>query len=126
MHSIIFVDPPKFNTLTIVHMLNTTGQELRKEFSNNEEVCRHVIGLFQLMSNKQRFRIVCILSRGNFCVNEIAQILGTDKLSNISQQLKVLRLAGVIKCDRQEKKMVYSLMDDRFKDIIHFLKSNYM
>ncbi len=107
-------------------MLNTTGQELRKEFSNNEEVCRHVIGLFQLMSNKQRFRIVCILSRGNFCVNEIAQILGTDKLSNISQQLKVLRLAGVIKCDRQEKKMVYSLMDDRFKDIIHFLKSNYM
>ncbi len=107
-------------------MLNIVGQELRKEFSNNEEVCRHVIGLFQLMSNKQRFRIVCILSRGQFCVNEIAQILGTDKLSNISQQLKVLRLAGVIRSDRDEKKMVYSLVDDRFKDVIYFLKQNYL
>ena len=107
-------------------MLNTVGKELKKEFSNNEEVCRHVIGLFQLMSNKQRFRIVCILSRGEFCVNEIAQILGTDKLSNISQQLKVLRLAGVIKSERDEKKMVYSLVDDRFKEVIQFLKHNYL
>jgi DNA-binding transcriptional ArsR family regulator len=107
-------------------MLNPIGLELRREFSDNEEVCRHVIGLFQLMSNKQRFRIVCILSRGSFCVNEIAQILGTDKLSNISQQLKVLRLAGVIKCERDEKKMVYSLQDERFRDIIGFLKQNYL
>lgn len=107
-------------------MLNKVGQELKKEFSNNEEVCRHVIGLFQLMSNKQRFRIVCILSRGEFCVNEIAHILGTEKLSNISQQLKVLRLAGVIKSERDEKKMVYSLVDDRFKEVINFLKDNYL
>jgi ArsR family transcriptional regulator len=106
-------------------MLSNIGQELKQEFSNNDEVCRHVIGLFQLMSNKQRFRIVCILSRGNFCVNEIAHILGTDKLSNISQQLKVLRLAGVVKCERDEKKMIYSLVDDRFREVIGFLKQNY-
>ena len=107
-------------------MLNIIGQELHQEFSKNEEVCRHVIGLFQLMANKQRFRIVCILSRGTFCVNEIAQILGTDKLSNLSQQLKVLRLAGVIKCERDSKKMIYSLQDDRFRDIISFLRDKYM
>lgn len=107
-------------------MLNPVGQQLHDEFARNEEVCRHVIGLFQLMANKQRFRIVCILSRGKFCVNEIAEILGTEKLSNISQQLKVLRLAGVIECERDSKKMIYSMKDDRFKEIIHFLKSSYM
>ena len=106
-------------------MLNHIGQELQEEFANNEEVCRDVIGLFQLMSNKQRFRIVCILSRGDFCVNEIAKILGTSKISNISQQLKVLRLAGVIRSERDEKKMVYSLADERFRQIITFLKANY-
>ena len=70
--------------------------------------------------------IVCILSRGEFCVNEIAQILGTEKLSNISQQLKVLRLAGVIKSERDEKKMIYSLADERFREVINFLKQNYV
>lgn len=107
-------------------MLNTVGQEIHAEFARNEEVCRHVIGLFQLMANKQRFRIVCILSRGEFCVNEIAAILGTDKLSNISQQLKVLRLAGAIQCKRDSKRMIYSMRDDRIRGIIMFLKQNYM
>ena len=107
-------------------MLNPIGKELHAEFSRNEEVCRHVIGLFQLMSNKQRFRIVCILSRGDFCVNEIASILGTDKVSNLSQQLKVLRLAGVIRSERDEKRMVYSLVDNRFRELIGFLKERYI
>ena len=106
-------------------MLNPIGQELHAEFARNEEVCHHVIGLFQLMSNKQRFRIVCILTRGNFCVNEIAAILGTDKLSNISQQLKVLRLAGVIQCERDSKRMIYSMKDERIRAIITFLKEHY-
>jgi len=107
-------------------MLNTVGQELQQEFAASEEVCRHVIGLFQLMANKQRFRIVCILTRGEFCVKEIAEILGASKVSNISQQLKVLRLAGVIRCRREEKRMVYSLVDDRVREVIRFLKTKFI
>lgn len=107
-------------------MLNHTGQELQREFAHNEEVCRHVIGLFQLISNKQRFRIVCILSRGDFCVKEIAEILQTDKLSNLSQHLKMLRLAGVIRGERDEKRMVYSLADERVREVIGFFKAKYL
>jgi len=106
-------------------MLNSLGKELRHEFSKSEEMCGQVIDLFQLMSNKQRFRIVCILSRGEFCVTEIAEILGTEKVSNISQQLKVLRLAGVIRCRREEKNMVYSLVDQRLRKVLDYLKSIY-
>jgi len=106
-------------------MLNDVGKELRQEFERSEEMCGQVIDLFQLMANKQRFRIVCILSRGEFCVNEIAEILCADKVSNISQQLKVLRLAGVIKCRREEKFMMYSLVDHRLREILGFLKRVY-
>ena len=106
-------------------MLNEVGKELRSEFEASEEMCGQVIDLFQLMSNKQRFRIVCILSRGDFCVNEIAEILCAEKVSNISQQLKVLRLAGVIRCRREEKFMVYSLVDDRMREVLGFLKQIY-
>jgi len=106
-------------------MLNEVGKELQSEFEASEEMCGQVIDLFQLMSNKQRFRIVCILSRGEFCVNEIAEILGADKVSNISQQLKVLRLAGVIRCRREEKFMVYSLVDNRLRMVLEHLKQVY-
>ena len=107
-------------------MLNQLGKELQREFASNEEVCRHVIGLFQLIANKQRFRIVCILSRGEFCVKEMAEILGTEKLSNLSQHLKMLRLAGVIRCEREEKRMVYALADERVRDVIGFFKEKYL
>lgn len=103
-------------------MLNPVGEELKKEFRENEEMCAHIIDLFQLISNKHRFRIVCILSRGDFCVTEIAEILGTDKLSNLSQQLKILRLAGIISSHREEKNMIYRLSDERMRRIIAFLR----
>ena len=57
---------------------------------------------------------------------QIAEILGTDKLWTISQQLKVLRLAGVIECERDAKRMIYSMKDERFREIIDFLKHSYM
>ena len=107
-------------------MLNEIGQELRREFAQNEEVCRHVIGLFQMVSHKTRFRIVCILSRSEFCVAEIAEILGTTKLSNLSQQLKILRLAGIIESRREEKRMIYSLADERVREVIGFFKEKYL
>lgn len=107
-------------------MLNQVGQELQEEFARNEEVCRHVIGLFQMISHKTRFRIVCILSRGEFCVKDIAEILKTDKLSNLSQQLKILRLSGIIESRRDEKRMIYSLSDDRVREVISFFKEKYL
>ena len=58
--------------------------------------------------------------------SEIAEILGMDKLSNLSQQLKVLRLAGIIQCHREEKQMVYTLNDERVRDMIGYFKAKYL
>ena len=107
-------------------MLNPVAQELQAEFDRNEEVCRNVIGIFQLIANKQRFRIACILSRGDFCVSEIAEILRTEKRSNLSQQLKILRLAGIVDCERCERRMVYRLADPRLWEVLDFFKTKYL
>lgn len=94
-------------------------------FKRNEAVCERVIGLFQLFSNKGRFRIICLLARGEFCVNEIAEVVG-GKISNISQQLKILALSGAIERRRDERRILYALKDKRLRKTIQFLQSQFL
>jgi hypothetical protein len=56
----------------IVEMTAAQLQQIKAEFESNQMVCEQVIGLFQLLSNKVRFRIVCMLLQGEACVQEIA------------------------------------------------------
>ena len=99
---------------------------MRDEFKANNALCQKVIQLIQLISNKTRFRIVCILARSEFCVNEIAEIVDEGKLSNISQQLRILALAGIIEKRREEKKIIYRLVDDRVRDLIGYFREKYL
>ncbi|QXD25203.1 metalloregulator ArsR/SmtB family transcription factor [Opitutia bacterium ISCC 51] len=107
-------------------MLNETGREIKKEFQSNEALCVGLIGIFQLIANKCRFRIVCTLTRGEFCVNDIAEIIGETKVSNISQHLKMLRLAGLISSRREEKRVVYRLADDRIRGMVEYFRGQYL
>ncbi len=102
------------------------NQELKDAFQKNEEPCGHVITLFQLLSNKTRFRIVCLLARGEFCVNEIVRAVCAGKLSNVSQQLKILALAGVVERRRQDRKILYSLKDRRVRNTVQFLRKQFL
>jgi DNA-binding transcriptional ArsR family regulator len=107
-------------------MLNEIGQKIQREFQANNAPCQRVIGLIQLISNKARFRIICVLSHGEFCVKEIAEILGEGKMSNISQQLKILTLAGVVDRRREEKKIIYRLVDHRMRDLIAYFREHFL
>ncbi len=98
----------------------------KKLFRKNEAVCQRVIGLFQLLAHKGRFRIVCLLARGEFCVNEITEVVSEGKHSNISQQLKMLALAGVIERRREQQHILYRLKDDRVRTVIEFLQGQFL
>ncbi len=95
-------------------------------FNRNEAVCGRVLGLLQLLSNKTRFRIVCLLLRGEFSVNEIVEVVSEGQLSNVSQQLKVLTLAGIIERRRLKRQILYTLKDERVKDLIQFLQQQFL
>jgi DNA-binding transcriptional ArsR family regulator len=103
-----------------------TKKNIKELFSRNMAVCQKVIDVLSLFSNKTRFRILCALAEGDFCVNDLLEMIGLGKISNISQQLKLLTLAGVLEKQRDKQRIIYCLKDERVRQLIDFLKSTYM
>ena len=101
-------------------------QSIKEEFRNGQAVCEQVVGLFHLLSNKIRFRIVCTLLRGEACVQDLVEVLGLDQMSNVSQQLRMLRLAGLVTKRRDGKQSLYRVADDRIGGLIEFMRRHYL
>jgi ArsR family transcriptional regulator len=80
--------------------------------------------MFELFSNEFRFKILCLLSGGERCVQEIVDALG-GKYPNISQQLKMLTLAGYLSRERREKQTYYRLESREIRDLLDFLHARY-
>lgn len=106
--------------------MTTVARELKEAFRRNEAACVRVVQLVQLFSNKGRFRIACLLARGEFCVNEITEVVSEGKTSNISQQLKILALSGVIERRRENQRILYTLKDKRVGNMIRFLQDQFL
>jgi len=66
--------------------------------------------LYKMLADNTRLRILWALSCEDMCVCDLAVLLGMTK-SAISHQLKSLRLANLVKYDRQGKVVYYSLAD---------------
>ncbi|MEI8094381.1 MAG: metalloregulator ArsR/SmtB family transcription factor [Spirochaetales bacterium] len=83
--------------------------------------CLQVEHYLGLMSSPLRFHILCALNTHSFSVGELVEICeGT--LSNVSQQLKLLWMGGLITKARQGKTIVYSLGDQRVAQLIATLE----
>jgi len=100
-------------------------EEIKQRFANREDVCRNVIDILSLMSNKTRFRILCMLAEGDFCVTEIVDTIQMGKLSNISQQLRILTLAGSLEKTREKQRVIYHLRDRRLATLIETLEKQF-
>jgi DNA-binding transcriptional ArsR family regulator len=98
----------------------------KEEFKKNSAVCERVVSLLHLISNKARFRIICLLSQGEFCVNDIMDVVNEGKLSHVSQQLMLLRLAGIVQKRRDHKRVFYQIKDERVRRLIGFLRLQYL
>ena len=98
----------------------------KERFISNDLVCEKVVGRFQLIANKARFRILCLLREDWFSVNEIVEVIQAGKLTNISQQLKMLTLAGLLEKKKEGRKVLYTLRDEAIQDMISFLEKQYL
>ena len=72
--------------------------------------------LYKMFADNTRVKILWALSREVMCVCDLAVLLGMSK-SAISHQLKSLRLANLVRYDKQGKVVYYSLADSHVKDI---------
>ncbi len=73
--------------------------------------------LLKTLAHPDRLQIVNILINGECPVGELAKVLGTRQ-SHTSQQLSILKYAGVLKSRRDGNKTYYSLTNDSIKRIV--------
>ncbi len=64
--------------------------------------------LFKLLSVDKRIEIIELLKKGDLCVNALAKSLGVSQ-SAVSQHLRVLKAAGLVKNERKGYWIHYSL-----------------
>lgn len=106
--------------------MNRNLEEVKKRFKNNEVACQKVVDIFALISNKTRFRILCLLSEGDFCVGDIVDTIQISNFSNISQQLRLLSMAEIVTSRRDGKRIIYHLQDQRVRDVIDYLHEKFL
>ena len=93
--------------------------QVMEKFDKNQ--CALVERMLSIMSNPVRFHILCALEKESFSVSEL-MVLSNSHVSNVSQQLKMMTLAGYISKERQGKQIIYTLKDGRIRELIHKLE----
>ncbi|MCD6359628.1 MAG: winged helix-turn-helix transcriptional regulator [Armatimonadetes bacterium] len=69
--------------------------------------------VFKALGNEQRSAIICALSDGEMAVSEIAEYVGLS-IQNVSQHLRVLKEAGVVRDRREGRRVYYALANRKF------------
>jgi ArsR family transcriptional regulator len=64
--------------------------------------------ILKALAHSSRLCIVDELSRGERCVNELTQMIGSD-ISTVSKHLSVLRSAGIIADEKRGAQVFYTL-----------------
>ncbi len=82
-----------------------------------EETLDRAVEIFKAICHRDRLQIVNILMSGECQVLEIYKAMGI-KQSLASQQLNILKFAGVVKSRRDWNKVYYSLANDSIKKIV--------
>ena len=72
---------------------------------------------FKVMGDSTRIQLLWALEGGRMCVNDLASLLNMTK-SAVSHQLKVLRVAKLVKPEKEGKNVYYSLDDAHIKTIL--------
>lgn len=71
-----------------------------------------VAELLKTLANRNRLMIVCKLVEGEFSVGQIEEELGIRQ-PTLSQQLTILREAGIVSTRREAKQIFYRLTEEK-------------
>lgn len=79
-----------------------------------------VAELLRTLSHPARLMLACTLAEGEYSVGELEEALGIHQ-PTLSQQLGVLREAGVVETRREAKQIFYRLTEARAAQLIDAL-----
>lgn len=89
--------------------------------ANDPARATHIAEILKALAHPIRIRIVAILCRGPEHVNVLADQLGA-KQAIISQQLRILRMGGLVEVARHSGRAFYSLAEPRLKELIQCME----
>lgn len=95
----------------------TTEEHVKLGLSVSPENETYVCGLFKMLGDPSRLRIVCALMGTQMCVMHLAAEVDMEQ-SALSHQLRKLRDAGLVKSEKNGKQVLYSLDDTHVYAII--------
>ena len=110
-----------YNILTIEQLLNydKVMSEIvtkLKPLLPDTTLLYELSDFFKIMGDGTRIQLLWALEESEMCVNDLASLLNMTK-SAVSHQLKVLRVAKLVKAQKKGKNVYYSLSDNHVKTI---------
>lgn len=105
------------NGIELPHVHNEATVELLRT-RPEDETFSDVSGLFALMSDSTRLRILWLLCHTEECVVNIAAATEMSSPA-VSHHLRLLRQAGLIKSRRDGKEVYYTLTDNEEAQLAH-------
>jgi DNA-binding transcriptional ArsR family regulator len=85
--------------------------------SITEDQANELAGMFRLMGDPSRLRIILACLDAPICVSAVAELTGLTP-SLVSHHLRLLRAAHILKGDRQGKQVFYEPADDHVRHTI--------
>jgi DNA-binding transcriptional ArsR family regulator len=101
--------------MVITQPIGLLGSEDR--LNQSEERTQHCVELLKAMAHPIRLRIVGLLAGGAQHVSAISEQLDLAQAA-ISQQLRILRMRGLVQVTRSGGFAHYSLRDPRFVELL--------
>ncbi|RKX75404.1 MAG: transcriptional regulator [Spirochaetes bacterium] len=117
----------KTNRKGIPDTCETYSPCYRKKPEYYQTLLMEVAGLseiFKVLSDETRTKILYLLSDGELCVCDLADIL-TMSLPAVSHHLRLLRTMRLVKYRRDGKQAYYSLDDDHIVQLIRLAQQHF-
>lgn len=83
------------------------------------EIIKNKEDVYKAFSNKKRLQLILCLSKSQ----SVTELLSRCELSQsaLSQHLKILKVAGIIRCERDGKQQIYSINNKKVLQIAKLL-----
>ena len=92
------------------HPINKELVKQVKESMPDSATVKSLTAFFSIVGDSTRCKILFALKESPLCVCDLANVLSMTK-SSISHQLNKMKIAGVVKCERNGRHVYYSLDD---------------
>lgn len=97
-------------------MINELVNKVKEELPS-QELLYDLSDFFKVMGDSTRVRILWALDNQELCVGDLAAVLNMTK-SAVSHQLKILKLAKLVRFNKRGKNVYYSLDDHHVKIVL--------